>query len=442
MRDRIGGGGRGVPNATIAEEQRSQRSAVFRGAGLRPRDARHEKRILRDLCTSAPSASNRLCGLRFLRVPALALTLACWIAWPQDVVSHGTLTTTVLFDREIVRILNNHCVMCHDDGALAFPLATYEQTWLRRNAVRSAILGRHTPWPAVAGYGQFVNANSLTLREKQFVVGWVEGLGPRNAGSVFLNVADAGAGKPEPEVRATSHAGHWQLGEPDVTRLLGARTIPARQALSGKTVVDLGLTSERRIRALEFMPGDRRVVRAATFTIEQTGQWLGSWTPWYGFTSLPAGVAYRLPAGSRVVAEIHYRGTSEPVVETGTLGVFFAAPSATRAASDLILDGRPAPPSASSTRLRATARVAADTHVWALRPEFGSGVRSIEVSARGADGSTEILLFAKDPSTDWPTPFILEQPRLIRRGTELSLVAHRTGPAQPAAPVRVTLSRY
>ena len=28
-------------------------------------------------------------------------------------ISHETITTTVLFDREIVRILDKHCVMCH-----------------------------------------------------------------------------------------------------------------------------------------------------------------------------------------------------------------------------------------------------------------------------------------------------------------------------------------
>jgi hypothetical protein len=244
-------------------------------------------------------------------------------------------------------------------------------------------------------------------------------------------------------VRAFSHAGHWQLGEPDVTRRLEARTVAARQAdLTERTVIDLGLTSERRIRAIEFIPGDRRVIRAATFTLERTGQWLGSWTPWYGFTSLPDGVFYRLPAGSRVIAEIHYRGTREPVVEAGSLGVFFAAPSATRAASDLILDAHAtAAPSSTTARLLATTRVAADTYVWALRPDLGPGVTSLEVSARRTDGSTEILLFARDPSTEWPTPFILERPRLIRRGAELSLVAHRITGSVPA-PVRVTVSRY
>jgi hypothetical protein len=142
----------------------------------------------------------------------VACALAWWASWPQQVQSHGTLTTTVLFDREIVRILNNHCVMCHDDGAVSFPLATYEQTWVRRGAIRTEALRRHMPpWPAVSGYGQFVNDNSLTTRETQFMIAWVEGLGPRNAGNVFLNVPDQ---QKREEVRAYSHADHWQLGQP------------------------------------------------------------------------------------------------------------------------------------------------------------------------------------------------------------------------------------
>ena len=50
----------------------------------------------------------------------------------EQVLSHETLTTTVLFDREIVRILNRHCVMCHVENGPSFPLATYEDTFSRR----------------------------------------------------------------------------------------------------------------------------------------------------------------------------------------------------------------------------------------------------------------------------------------------------------------------
>ena len=56
--------------------------------------------------------------------------------------AHETLTTTVLFDREIVRILNSHCVMCHAENGPSFPLETYEQTWLQGRKVRAAVIAR------------------------------------------------------------------------------------------------------------------------------------------------------------------------------------------------------------------------------------------------------------------------------------------------------------
>src|SRR5882724_4633274 len=134
------------------------------------------------------------------------LLVACVVA-----VSHETLTTTVLFDREIVRILDKHCVMCHVENGPAFPLGTYEQTWLQGRKVRASVIARHMPpWAAFPGYGQFVNHNSLTLRETQFIVSWVEGLGPRNAGTVFTNTADPTAA-PRKEVSAHPDIGHWHL---------------------------------------------------------------------------------------------------------------------------------------------------------------------------------------------------------------------------------------
>ena len=171
--------------------------------------------------------------------------IALFVAWPQPVQSHGSLTTTVLFDREIVRILDQRCVMCHMDKGLSFPLETYEQTWLQGRAMRASVLRRHMPpWSAVAGYGEFVNDNRLTLRESQFVVSWVEGLGPRNGGKVFLNVVDPNAAATR-EIRATPHTDHWQLGEPDLLRPLQPIAIEAKATDTTKrVVVDLGLTCD------------------------------------------------------------------------------------------------------------------------------------------------------------------------------------------------------
>jgi hypothetical protein len=343
--------------------------------------------------------------------------------------SHETLTTTVLFDREIVRILDKHCVMCHAENGPSFPLETYEQTWLQKRPIRADVIARHMPpWAAVPGYGQFANDNGLTLREAQFIVSWVEGLGPRNSGTVFTNTAALGAALPK-EVRAHTDFGRWQLGTPQLTRQLAPNTIEPLQGNQIKrTAIDLGLTSERRLRGLEYMPGDRRVVRAAFFTIQETGQWIGSWTPWYGFVNLPKGSAFRLPAGSHIVAEIHYQGAKERVTDQGTLGLFFAAEPSPDLVSDVVLDAK-------GGNARAVTRLTAETHVLALRPEAMPGVKSIEVSARKPDGGTEVLLFAKDLRMDWPTPYILKDPVVLPKGTDLSVIAY-------GASVRLTVSGY
>ena len=429
-------------------------------------------------------------AFNILRAIAI-VAVTCLVLRPRPVSSHETLTTTVLFDREIVRVLNKHCVMCHVENGPSFPLASYEETQLRGRKIRAEVIARHMPpWAAVPGYGQFVNENSVTLRESQFVVSWVEGLGPRNAGTVFLNVLDSGLPRPK-IVRAEADFGRWQLGTPSLTRQLPAHTLdppsdPARSTYVARTVVDLGLTAERRIRALEFMPGDRRVVRAAFFTLEETGQWLGGWTPWYGFVSLPAGAAYRVPAGSHVVAEIHYRAAKEPVVDRGTLGVYFAEPASDFGAprppslpaggssgrrplspssrrsggpsppssgfaatlsepSDLVLEARgEVQPGVGAQAFRAQTRLAKDTFALSLRPDLVAGAKSIEVFARRPDGGTEILLFAKDIPMEWPTPYIFKEPVHLGSGTVLSAVAYYANTAAAPQPggFRLTISRY
>jgi len=369
---------------------------------------------------------------RFVSAVVASLAIA-WTFTPRTAQSHGAVTTTVLFDREIVRILNNRCVACHMDGGLAFPLSTYEQTWLKGQSIRTAILRHHMPpWSAVAGYGEFANDNALTVRETQFLVSWVEGLGPRNAGTVFLNVNDPRTASRQ-EVRAEAHVGHWQLGDPDLVRTVVNTVDVGRGDFVSRSIVDLELTRERPLRALEFLPGDRRVIRAASFTVEQTGQWLGSWTPWYGFTKRPSGVMTRLPAGARIVATVYYRSAEVPVTDRGSVGLSFGEASDTPTGPDLFL------PSLGDD-VRVNVPMSSDTHVWALKPDIEGAVKSLEVSVRRPDGGRDVLLYARDLPAEWPTPYILKQPILVRRGSQIVMVARTKDGAAGSA--RVTLARY
>ena len=360
---------------------------------------------------------------------AQAVVAACWI-YPGEVLPHAATTNTVLFDREIVRILNEHCVMCHVAGGPSFSLATYEETWLQRESSYDQILARHMPpWAAVPGYGEFANANYLTLREKRFVVSWVEGLGPRNTGTVFLNVLDPEAASRQ-EIRAQIDFDAWELGEPDLEISLpatGPATMPARETPTRiqRTVVDPGLTSEGWLSALEYQPENRSATRAAVFTLVDTGQWLATWTPWHGFRRLPEHMAYRLAAGDKILAEIHTTEPGQAIAEPGRLGLHFADSPPPVSPSDIVLIASgEVPADATAHRLQAETQLAADARVLALWPALSAGVASIEVSARLPDGRVEILLFAVDVPLDWPTPYIYETPVDLPGGSRLSLTAY------------------
>jgi Cu/Ag efflux protein CusF len=348
--------------------------------------------------------------------------LTAGVVLPWAAHAHAPLTTTVQFDREVVRILDNHCVMCHVDNGPAFPLVTYEQTYAARWKIRQDALDRHmAPWAAVSGYGDFVNSNGLTQREIDFLASWSESFGPRNNGEVYTGIA-AGAASPK-VIQAHTDFDRWALGNPD-----GKFALPEAKQ---HATLDPKLTTDRWLRGLEYKPGDRRVVRAVSFSLQETGQWLGTWTPWYGFVSLPHGLSYKLPARSHIVADIQASGGHSQ----GTLGLYFSAQPSQRAVASLTLDTK-----ASGDKLAATTRLDADTNILALEPQIRPGLRSVEVAARAPDGTIRILLFARDIPTAWPTPYVFRQPVALPKGTELTVIEHTSSAADAAMPV--TFSTY
>lgn len=365
--------------------------------------------------------------------------------WPERLFSHEVVNTKVTFDREIVRILKRKCLACHSEGNLGIPLTTYEQTRPWARAIEEELLRRHMPpWRAVPGYGQFANDMGLTNRELQFFIAWIEGNGPKTREQRLIVNIDQGTTRPSE--RLVLDFDRWQLGKPDLLKPLAARSIPAGQGDQvHHEIVDLGLNADRWIRALEFRPGDRRVVRAAFFSVQETGQWLGSWTPWYGVTTLPENTAYRVAAGSHVVAEIHYRSANQSVEDRGALGVYFASGPAAHSPIDLVVEAkREGASNPSSEKFRGSVKIPAAVNLLALKPDVEAGVESVEVSARKPDGTVQVLLLLRDVLPEWPTPYMFKEPVPLPKNTELSATVYYNNSAatSPPAGFKVTVSMY
>ncbi len=41
--------------------------------------------------------------------------------------AHDVITTSITFDKEIIRIIHSRCARCHRDGGSAFSLMTYKE---------------------------------------------------------------------------------------------------------------------------------------------------------------------------------------------------------------------------------------------------------------------------------------------------------------------------
>jgi hypothetical protein len=160
---------------------------------------------------------------------------------------------------------------------------------------------------------------------------------------------------------------------------------------------------------------------------------------------LPADAAYQLPAGAHIAAEVHYRRTSERVVDRGRIGLFFDARASAAPVSEFVVAAQKESGAATrdrSTRFHAETILAADTALLALRPDVVPGLASIEVAARRGDGTTEVLLFAKDIPLEWPTPYIFRDPVRLRRGTKVTMTAYMKDGSVPPAGVRLVASGY
>ncbi len=90
--------------------------------------------------------------------------------------AHDIITTSITWNRDISRIVQNHCASCHHPGGMAFSLMTYAEARPWAVAIKEEILRRRMPpWGAIKGFGEFRNDQALTPEEMERIVSWTDG---------------------------------------------------------------------------------------------------------------------------------------------------------------------------------------------------------------------------------------------------------------------------
>jgi hypothetical protein len=95
--------------------------------------------------------------------------------------SHEPVTTGIRFNKEIVRIFQDHCLACHQPGSnTKVFLHNYASARPWAKAIKEEVLERRMPpGQAVKGFGQFEDNYGLTQHEVDQIVAWVDGGTPK-----------------------------------------------------------------------------------------------------------------------------------------------------------------------------------------------------------------------------------------------------------------------
>lgn len=348
--------------------------------------------------------------------------------------SDEPLTSNIRYNREVVRILQRRCLACHGRGGLAEPLTSYHEVRPWGRAIREELIEqRMPPWSAARGYGRFRNDLALTDREAAALLLWLDG-GMRRG-----EPADLAAFEKERQAEAEAAAA---APEPDRRVPLPPQTIPALEDLVvRRVVVESGLAEDAWLRSISVTPGERSVLRGALVFAAAgaaaggsgTGRWLGAWLPWQAAATPPDGRAFRLPARSRLLVLLYYRGAEQERVDRSSLELRLQRSGRPSPVHEAVVETAPS----GAGRHAGELVLAEDSTVWALQPDPG-GAATLELRAARPDGSSEVLLWVPAVRPEWPQALILERPVRLPAGSRVTLAA-RAGPGGGPAP-RLALS--
>ncbi len=356
------------------------------------------------------------------------------------------------FARDVAPILRAKCQECHRrDQVGPFPLETFEQARKRAGDLVAVVEDRRMPpWKPAPGFGpRLRHDRSLSPAEVATIAGW----------------ADAGAppGDPRDLPPPRTFAEGWALGTPDlVIEPAEDFVVPASGPdLYRCFVIPTDLPRDAYVTAVEYRPGNRRVVHHLMAFVETAGAGrardaaeagpgyssysgagveivgdLGGWAPGNEPSHLPEGVGRSLPRRADVILQVHYHPAGKPEVDRTRIGLHFARKPIRQTLQwkgVMSLDIR-LPPGQADARVKASWFVPVDVDVLAVAPHMHQLGRDMKITAACPDGRSIDLIHVPDWDPDWQGTYTFEKPVRLPRGSTVHVLARFDNSDRPGNP--------
>lgn len=348
-----------------------------------------------------------------------------------------------IYDKDIAPLIQDRCAMCHHpNGSAPFSLLTFDDVRRHAQQIATVVGTRYMPpWKVDPSNGPFVGQKPLSHREIDLIQRWASS---GAEGSPSLDEARRASVDKTP-------SSAWQLGRPDLLI-----TLPSAYTLQAEGtdvfrifVLPIPVASEKFVRAIEFLPGNPKVVHHANIRVDRTsasralddadpavgysgliahsaeypdGHFLG-WTPGQVSPLLPSDLAWRLAPKSDLVVEIHMQPSGKPERVQPSIGFYFGDRPPTRTPTMLRLGRQDIDIAAGEKRyvIRDEYVLPVDVEVHALQPHAHYRLRDARGEATLPDGSTKTLLHIKDWDFRWQHVYRFVTPLALPKGTKLSM---------------------
>jgi thiol-disulfide isomerase/thioredoxin len=349
-----------------------------------------------------------------------------------------TAKNDATYHNRISRLMNRHCVKCHrNDGVGPFGLDTYGDVASHAPMIGEVVeRGTMPPWFAASDdpskASPWANDASMTPKEKQDLLGWVNGSQQEG------NATDA----PEP----LDFDRDWQIGEPDVVYEF-PRAIPVRATgvMPYKYVeIETRLNRDRWVEAVEVVPGQPSVVHhVLVFAVPQNqparnqiNYWAG-YVPGNGARAYPPSHARFLPRGARLVFQVHYTPNGTATRDKTKIGIRFADdPPEFEVKTGSVVNRRfSIPAGATNHRVEASMRVPVKAAIIGFMPHHHLRGVAGRYELVGQNQRTRTLLDVPDYDFNWQLFYQYAQPTVFRQGSIIRYTAwYDNSAGNPANP--------
>lgn len=342
----------------------------------------------------------------------------------------GDSENGVTYSNQISRILQKNCTSCHRAGEIGpFALMEYSEVAGWAGMIQEVVNERRMPpWHADPEHGSFSNDCRLSEDEIRMINQWVD--------------AGAPQGNPEELPEPVQYTDGWQIGEPDMVVAMSKRPfrVPATGTVEYEYFqVDPGFKEDKWVTAAECRPGNRAVIHHIIVGVRGEGEfgegvhdqlqsdWIAATAPGSPPMILPVGYAKRIPAGSKLLFQMHYTPNGTATTDISTIGLKFLDEDEVthrvltmKAWNERIR----IPAGADNHRVNARFRFERQAELLSLFPHMHLRGKAFRYTAVYPDASQEVLLNVPNYDFNWQNAYLLSQPKMMPEGTRLKCVAH------------------